>query len=218
MVSTRPDVDLIICLSTGYGTEVYARSGIRQLYRRCREYANAHTEILYDEYNGGWAGTARRIHQVATTDTRCVFIAHSWGCGVAFKQFAKRWRKLGRVVDLAILIDPVPRPFKLLIPLNIFALTHWGRFRVRGVREVLAFHQFNNRPCGHQVVNSMATTIEQRAFGTTTDLDQYAPWAVGSQRVIDETVTHSTIDADQRVHDVILETLDSKIRAWRDGT
>lgn len=212
-----PDVSLIICLSSGFGTKVYARSGIRRLYRYCRTFANAHTEIMYDVWNGGWSGTARRIHQVATEDSHCVFIAHSWGCGLAFRKFAKQWRKLGRVVDLAILIDPVPRPFKLLIPLNIFAMTHWGKFKVKGVREVLAFHQYNNRPCGHRVVNSLAVEINQTALGSPEVLDKYAPWAVGGTRVVDEFVRHGTIDDHNVIHKEIHGLLDSKIKAWRHG-
>ncbi len=212
-----PDVDLIICLASGFGTKVYVRSGIRQLYRYCRGYATATTEIIYDEYNGGWAGTARRLHQVATHDTKCVFIAHSWGCGVAFRQFSKAWIKLGRIVDLAILIDPVPRPFKILIPLNVFAMTHWGKFRVKSVREVLAFHQFNDRPCGHQIVNNMQATIVQKAFSSQATLDKYAPWSVGEFRIEDDLIKHNTIDDDPRVHGDIKDLLDSKIEAWRHG-
>ena len=211
------DVDLIICLASGFGTKVYARSGIRRLYRYARGYQTNKTEIVYDEYNGGWDGTARRLHQVATGRCKTVFIAHSWGCGLAFKQFAKRWQRLGRVVDLAILIDPVPRPFKLLVPLNIFAVTHWGRFKVKGVREVLAFHQFNDRPCGHHVRNSMQSTLTQTAFGSPAVLDKYAPWAVGNSRIEDGRVTHNSIDDDLRVHEAIKEMLRSKVEAWRHG-
>ena len=211
------DVDLIICLASGFGTKVYARSGIRRLYRYCRGFQSKTTEILYDEYNGGWDGTARRLHQVASGSAKTVFIAHSWGCGLAFKKFAKRWHRLGRTVDLAILIDPVPRPFKLLIPLNIFAITSWGRFKVTGVREVLAFHQFNDRPCGHQVRDGMGMAINQMAFGSEAVLDKHAPWAVGNNRILDETVTHNSIDDDDRVHEIIKEALRSKVEAWRHG-
>lgn len=37
-------------------------------------------------------------------------------------------------------------------------------------------------------------------------------------RIEDEEMTHNLINADERVHQRILATLDSKISTWRDGT
>lgn len=217
-MSIHPDVDLVICLASGYGNRAYTRSDIRSIYRTLRhQYISQTTEFHYDVWNGGWADTAERLHQVTTRTARCVFIAHSWGCGHGYKVFEKAWRKCGRVVDLAVLIDPVPRPFRFFIPGNVFALTSWGTIRVRNAREVLAFRQVNATPIGRWVKNGQATLINRTAFGSEANLERHAPRAVGEGRIVDNKIDHNSIDADERVQLVIFETLESKITAWRNG-
>lgn len=213
-----PDVDLVICLASGFGNKAYTRSDIRSIYRTLRhQYISKTTEFHYDVWNGGWADTAERLHQVSTRSAHCIFIAHSWGCGHGYRVFEKAWRRCGRVVDLAVLIDPVPRPFRFFIPGNLFAMTSWGKIRVRNAREVLAFRQVNVRPMGRRVVDGRSTLITRTAFGGEADLDRYAPRSVGEGRIVDNEITHNSIDADERVQLSIFEILESKITAWRDG-
>ena len=217
-MSIEPDVDLVICLASGFGNKAYTRSDIRHIYRHLRQsYIRNDTEFHYDVWNGRWKDTAQRLHQVCTRNARCIFIAHSWGCGHGYRVFEKAWRKCGRTVDLAILIDPIPRPFRIFVPGNLFALTSWGKIKVKNAHAVLAFRQVNARPMGRRVVNGPGTQIDRMAFGTGNSLDKYAPFAIGAGRIIDGDVTHNTIDADERVQQRIFETLDSKITAWRDG-
>ena len=217
-MSIEPDVDLVLLLASGFGTKVYTRSDVRCIYRELRQlYIGNQTEFHYGVWNGRWKDTAQRLHQVCTRTAHCVFIAHSWGCGHGYKVFEREWRKCGRIVDLAILIDPIPRPFRFFIPGNLWAMTSWGKVKVRNARNVLTFRQVNGRPMGRRVVDGMETYIERFVFGTTENMDKYAPRAVGDQRVYDETITHSTIDGDARVQSRLFTEIASKVMAWRQG-
>lgn len=217
-VSIEPDVDLVILLASGYGNKAYTRSDIRSIYRELRNlYVSNDTEFHYGVWNGRWKDTAERLHQVATPDAHCIFVAHSWGCGHAYKVFERAWRKCGRTVDLAVLIDPVPRPFRLFIPGNLWSLTSWGTVKVTNAREVLTFRQVNARPMGRRVVAGMETYIERYAFGTPEALEKYAPRAVGDQRVYDAEIDHESIDHDGKVQSRIFRVIASKVLAWRRG-
>ena len=217
-MSIEPDVDLLFLLASGYGNKAYTRSDIRCIYRELRNlYIDNNTEFHYGVWNGRWKDTAERLHQVAVPTAHCVFIAHSWGCGHAYKVFERAWRKCGRTVDLAVLIDPIPRPFRFFIPGNLWALTSWGKIKVTNARDVLAFRQVNARPMGRRVVDGMEIYIERYAFGSTGNLSRYAPRAVGDQRVYDSEMNHESIDGNDKVQSVLYRTIASKVLAWREG-
>jgi pimeloyl-ACP methyl ester carboxylesterase len=217
-MTIEPDVDLVFCLASGFGNRAYSRSDIRSIYRELRQlYISPTTEFHYGVWNGQWKDTAERLHQVATRHARCVFVAHSWGCGHAYKVFERAWGKCGRSIDLAVLIDPVPRPFRLFVPGNLWAMTTWGKVKVKNAREVLAFRQTNGRPMGRRVVDGMETYIQRLAFGSKANLDKYAPRAIEPNRVYDETMHHESIDADERVQSRIFTEIASKVVAWREG-
>jgi len=214
----EPDVNLVICLASGFGVRAYARSDVRAIYRRLRtSYISSETELHYDVWNGGWSDTAERLHQIATRNARCIFIAHSWGCGHGYKVFEKTWGKCGRCVDLAVLIDPVPRPFRFFIPGNVWALTTWGKVKVHNAREAMAFRQVNARPMGRRVVDGKSVTITRTAFGSEKNLEKYASRAIGEGRVVDGKLHHNSIDGDPRVTEMIFTAIHSKYEAWRHG-
>ena len=216
-MSIEPDVDLVFCLASGFGNQAYTRSDIRRIYRELRQmYIRNDTEFHYGVWNGRWSDTAKRLHQVCLRQAHCIFVAHSWGCGHAYRIFEKAWAKCGRVVDLAVLIDPIPRPFRLFIPGNLWAMTRWGNVKVHNAREVLAFRQVNARPMGRRVVDGMATIV-RHAFGSQANLTKYAPHATGEGRIHDPDMNHESIDGDKRVQQMIFRSIASKVLAWREG-
>ena len=218
-MSIEPDIDFVYCFASGYGNKAYTRSDIRSIYRMSRQrfLDPVNTEMFYDVWNGHWKDTAIRLHQVCRRQAKCVFVAHSWGCGHAYKVFEKQWAKCGRVVDFASLIDPVPRPFRFFLPGNLWAMVPWGRFRVKNAREVLTFRQVNAGPFGRRVLAGATTSVEQYAYGGEYNLNKDAPLATGAGRIVDAQIDHESIDKDERVQKKLFEQMASKATAWRDG-
>lgn len=210
-------VRLTIVLATGFTVKESDPSGIRDLYWAMKEkYGAVEVEILYRTWNSKWKNIAGRLHQIMDLDNaRTIFIGHSWGCGYGYRQFETEWEKCGRNVDLACLIDPVPRWFKWLIFLNpIGGLSRIGRFGVRNARQILLFRQVNNTPAGRDVkVNEQITTVTRWVYGSQPNLKKHAVRAHANFLIIDDNVTHGSMDEHDDVQSKICEKVESHVRA-----
>ena len=141
------------------------------------------------------------------------FVGHSWGCGHFYNDFAKEWGKLGRDIGLALLIDPVPRPFRVFVPLNAWALVPWGKFRIRHTRRVILWRQVNGPPYGRPAKAHAAVTVEQTVFGSTRNLIKHK--APVDDRVVDPEMSHSRIDDAPDVTNRVYDEVESFINATR---
>jgi hypothetical protein len=210
-------VDLIIISASGFGNDQDDDSHILRLHYQLRdEYQGLwpRAEILYRPWDAPWHHLARRLNRASIPGCPTVFLAHSYGCGWGLKRFEQQWRRCGRTVDLAILIDPIPRAFNVLFVGNLFSLTRWGVVRTRA-RHVLAVRQVNNIPAGRRVQlrNPDGQELEQWVYGSRSNIRRYAGSTSPSEIVYDDTVTHTTIDGRPVVQGMVMDRIRSYLAA-----
>ena len=201
-------VDLIVVTASGFGVDEDDDSGMLQLHYAIRERYQGiwpKAEILYRPWNAPWSHLAKRLHKVAIPGCPTVFLGHSYGCGWGLKKFEKAWRRCGRKIDLAVLIDPVPRAFGWFLIGNLFALTRWGVVRT-WARQVRLVRQLNNIPMGRpaKLMNPDDQAIERVIFGTDKKFARYVPNALIDELVHDDTIIHINIDSRPEVQDRVL--------------
>lgn len=138
-----------------------------------------------------------------------IVIGYSYGCGWALKQFAARMKQLGRSIDLAFLIDPVPR-FRVLKPL---AYTRAGKYKIpANVEETHYWRQLNAGPYGREPVHPDAKpVICRRVYGAEANIRRYATPEESLAGYRDTGATHSTIDDRDAIHDAILDKLKTRL-------
>ena len=136
-----------------------------------------------------------------------VAVAYSYGAGWALPRFAEALHKhcRGSRIDLACLIDPVPR--WRFAPLRWISLTRWGAYSVPArVDRVAYWRQVNASPFGRAVMPADEyATLRAEAFGTHAMLRRHrlrhekasASGAVG----------HDNIDEREDVHRDILRLI-----------
>jgi pimeloyl-ACP methyl ester carboxylesterase len=213
MTTITQDVNVLILLASGYGNKAYTQSDIREIYREVRRQygSNTRVEIFYGVWDGKWKDTARRYDQVLKPGGECVFIGHSYGCGHAYKVFAKEWEKLGREIAAAILIDPVIRIFKLAVFMNWISLTRWFKFKAVNTKQVFAFRQVNSSPYGRFVVGGGAS-IARWVFGSAETMKAHSYGT--EERHHDPTMNHEDIDGSPYVQRIIYEKLAGWLPSW----
>ena len=195
---------------------MHSDSGMRLLYRELRvRYGGPTVEICYRPWKWPWKDEARRLHQVALPDCPTVVAGHSYGWGYGYKKFSKEWHRCHREVGLAIPVDPIPRVAEVLLPFNIWALTRWGKVKVRYARQVLAYRQVNNIPMGRDVCNGDSANFTRWVYGSEQAISKHAPRSHESWRRYDPDMTHSKIDDAPEIHEEVLGRIDSYIRAHR---
>jgi hypothetical protein len=100
-------------------------------------------------WNSDAEATAAQI--AARKPRKVIVVGYSYGCGWGLPQLAQALGAWGVGVDLALLVDPVPR--WTWLPLKWLALTRWGVYRVPvNVGRVHYWRQVNGAPFGRRVV------------------------------------------------------------------
>jgi hypothetical protein len=211
-------IDLVIISASGFGIDEADDSAVHTMHHSIRAtYQGAwpQAEILYRPWDAAWHHIARRLHKASVPGCPTVFLGHSYGCGWGLKRFEQEWQRKGRMVDLAMLIDPVPRAFNLFFIGNLFSLTRWGVVRTRA-RHVLLFRQVNFSPYGRKVQLKVPDDQEltQLVFGSARNLARYAPEVHLDERIVDDHITHNTIDGRAEVADAISAKLKSFLSAF----
>ena len=189
-----PYVKRIIICATGFGVNEGDESDIfnRYYWWADHKYGNEpNTHVYYRTEDAPWKHIARRLNKIATPDCIVIFIGHSWACGGGYYKFEREWAKLGRRVNLVVLIDPVTKKF----PYFIRAMLTYRAFPVVNADEVFAVRQLNKKPIGRRVVlkGLPNSTIRQITYGSEKALARYKV-AHGRDTRIDEAVDHNTID------------------------
>ena len=197
-------MQLVMIFASGWGVRVDDESDLQNLYiwaAKTYRPSCPMSEIIYRTEDAPWRHVARRLAKVATEDCVVIFVGHSFGCGEGYHDFELEWRKLGRVVTLVILIDPVSARVGFLIR-AILAFTTYPSFKVVNAREVLAFRQVNRRPLGEAVRVRDGVKIRQISYGGERAL---ARRRIGRGRdvILDAEIRHDTIDGDPRVVRVV---------------
>jgi hypothetical protein len=210
--------DLIIISASGFGIDEADNSSIHQMHKSIRDTYQGvwpQAEIVYRPWDAAWHHIARRLHKTATSTCPTVFLGHSYGCGWGLKRFEQEWRRKGRTIDFACLIDPVPRAFNLFFIGNLFALTHWGVVRTRS-RHILLFRQVNDTPHGRPVKLKSPNNqeITQKVFGSAKNLAKYASDVHLDERVVDDYVTHTSIDGHAEVAELFFKRLEAFLGAF----
>lgn len=211
-------IDLIVISASGFGIDQADNSGTLVRHHQIRaKYQGLwpQAEIMYRPWDAAWHHVARRLHKTSFRVCPTVFLGHSYGCGWGLKRFEQEWQRKGRKIDLAVLIDPVPRAFNLLLIGNLFSLTRWGVVRTRA-RHILLVRQVNDIPFGRPVKLKSPNDqeITQKVFGSAKNLARYAPDVHLDERVVDDYVTHTSIDERSDVGELVFKRLDAFLGAF----
>lgn len=106
---TRPRAAII--LASGYTQPDYWNEscGLWALRDRIGELYNDRRDMWVGirTWDGSLNYDADEIHRL--NPHHIIFIGYSWGCGKGLHKFANRASEIGREIDLAITIDPVPQ-------------------------------------------------------------------------------------------------------------
>lgn len=198
-MTALPPINKIVLNVSGFGTDESERSGIMELHRRFRhDYISPTCDVQYRPRSANMKHVALRLNAEAARNAATILICHSWGWGDGGAEFEKHWSDCGRRIDLAVLIDPVPRPFRWLLPGNLFALTRWGVCRPQA-RKVVTAVQVNNSPYGRWVDVPESTQIERRVYGSQAKLDRHAGRWTREERHHAPQMRHESIDSDAGV-------------------
>ena len=188
-------IDQIVICASGFGVDEDDNSHVESMAQHLMDVCEGdRVRVYYRPWDTPWHHCARWLHKQATPECRTIFLGHSYGCGWGLKRFEQEWFRKGRLIDLAILIDPVPRAFNLFFFGNLFSLTRWGVVRTRA-RQVLLFRQVNDDPFGRPVrLKGEDQTLDTYIYGSAENLVRYAPSYPNVRQVIDDDVGHTTID------------------------
>ena len=187
----------------------------RLLRDRCLDHVALRT------WNSDHSGTAAEILRLGCD--KIVLIGYSYGCGWGIKRLCRELDRQQRhlrpehrqIVDLAILIDPVPRSWFVFA--NVAAMTRVGKYRVPGnVMDVVLFRQVEGPPFGRNVKTARRTQLlEGWHFGTPGKLARHAPKPGPVHTHVEpeegQVFNHLTIDDVGGVRDRILNLLKARI-------
>lgn len=157
--------------------------------------------LLFRSWRAQAEDTARLIN--ASRPKKLSVVGYSYGCGWGVPQLAKALVPFALKIDMAILIDPVPR-FHLLKPIS---LTRLARYRVpRDIRVVHTFRQANVSPFGRQLAIHAGTSVGiQEVFGSAANLKKHGG---PGHHVVDDDIDHAAIDNDYRVRTFVTKLID----------
>lgn len=207
------DIEAAVISLTGYTQPASYRVGLGILHRRIEA-------MLYDRrrwwtaiqtWNSDHATTAQRIDDL--NPTQIIVTGYSYGCGWALKELAHELDKLGRSIDMAYLVDPVPR-YKLL-PAKVISLTRWGRYELpANVLHAWYWRQVNGSPFGRAVVHPDGMPVECRGvIGSSPNLAHHldSEIEVDAKRLVSSASDHTTIDNNLAIHNYIISDLSRRL-------
>ena len=138
---------------------------------------------------------------------KLVVVAYSYGAGWALPRFAEALceQGRGRRIDLACLVDPVPR--WRFAPLRWISLTRWGTYTVpAGVDRIAYWRQVNSSPFGRAAMPAdHYATLHAEAFGAHELLRRHR--LRHEKACASEAVGHDNIDEREDVHRDILRLI-----------
>ncbi|MFP4145307.1 MAG: hypothetical protein ACLFV3_09200 [Phycisphaeraceae bacterium] len=205
-------VDLAIVVLPGFQQWAGPGTGCWKLYNRlCRTYRDrTRSLVLLRAWDSDPKLTAALIDERHAATT--IAIGYSYGAGWGVTQLADELDQLQRRIDVAFLIDPVPR-YRFL-PAKLLSLTRQGTYEVpANVTQAYSWRQVNKRswddPVGRPIRAadpSQTWTQELAVYGADMDLlHQHG----GSNRNwrLDADIHHSNIDDRPEIHDAILTSI-----------
>lgn len=151
----KPRFDDVYIFQMGFTQKLNKRPGMLRCWERQRQFAGRGRLICTPkEWNADWKAFGDFIAEYTHGGTRIYTCSYSWGAGWGFVRLAKRLQLCSRLIQHAILIDPVYRSTVLpsWLPLNPISMTKLGKIHVpNNVREVTYFLQRQNRPAGREL-------------------------------------------------------------------
>ena len=195
-----PSVAIVII--PGYKQGVMPGTGPAIIYDHLYRAYDSRREsvLLFRSWKSSATETARLIN--SKQPARLAVIGYSYGCGWGIPQLAKAVAPFNLPLDMAILIDPVPR-YRFLKPLS---LTRLAKYRVpRYIGKVHTFRQCNASPYGRQLMAYAGTRVGiQQVYGSVENLRQYGG---PGHHTVDNDMDHSAIDNDPRIRNAVMKII-----------
>jgi len=192
-----------IVIIPGYKQGVMPGTGPAIIYDHLYRAYDSRSEavLLFRSWKSSATETARLLN--SKRPTRLAVIGYSYGCGWGIPQLAKAVAPFNLPLDMAILIDPVPRYRGIFKPLSLTRLT---KYRVpRYIGRVHTFRQCNASPYGRQLVAYAGTRVEiQQVYGSVENLRRHGG---PGHHTVDNNMDHSSIDNDSRIRKAVLKII-----------
>ena len=193
---------IAIVIIPGYKQGILPGTGPAIIYDELYRIYDRRSEavLLFRSWKSSATETARLLN--SKRPTRLAVIGYSYGCGWGIPQLAKAIVPFSLPLDMAILIDPVPR-YRFIKPLS---LTRLARYRVpRYIGKVHTFRQCNASPYGRRLaVHAGTHTGRQQVYGSVENLRQYGG---PGHHTVDNKMDHSSIDNDPRVRNSVIKII-----------
>jgi pimeloyl-ACP methyl ester carboxylesterase len=209
----KPNIKLAIVVLAGFSQKLGETIGMSSLYWKLRsKYATAPTHFVIEQtWDGAMDQLARKLARNCarspdgTPRMKLIVAAYSWGCGNALNGLAKELASLGMSIDLACLVDPVPkRPGWFVSPRQLYALTRWGKFALpANVMSAQSWRTMTKRAWNSPVGREVEPPVRETVFVKEKPAEAPSNWTV----VTDPMVYHDTIDDNPLVHVGIMRTI-----------
>ena len=195
----------------GFRQTAGTRFGLSKLHRRLVQ-AFPNREAVYPlalrAWNEDMYSLAEQVNDYDPEFT--AFIPYSYGAGWALVKFSEVLQDFGRGVDIAYLIDPVPR-YRFL-PAKLISLTRKGSYEVpRNVIDVKYWRQVNATPYGRAPSHPEHRTECIAVYGTEKNKKHALERELHHWEYSDD--THNHIDDREDIHDYIINDLLGRIVA-----
>ena len=204
---------IAIVIIPGYKQGVLPGTGPAIIYDQLYKAYDSRSDavLLFRSWKSPAMETARLLN--SQRPDRLAVVGYSYGCGWGIPELAKAIAPFSLPLDLAILIDPVPRYRGIFKPLS---LTRLNKYRVpRYIDKVHTFRQCNASPYGRQLVAYAGTRIGiQQVYGSVENLKLHGG---PGHHTVDNDMDHSAIDNDPRIRNAVIKIIEEWANVQRLG-
>lgn len=213
MTLSNPHCEFAAVTVSGFTTTAASDTGMQRINLALTEqFPNRWGSLLLHR---SWDSDARTdawlIDLKLKPDGRLVFVGHSYGAGVYFPALCRELARLGRRVDVAYLVDPVPRAWRTALPWNLVrhALHADTLDLPDNVGSAHVWWQINNYPRGRNVGRGDPRIAWREVFGEGDLLRAHAHRYPAARRTPSGAL-HATIDDLDEIRSHILVDLGAK--------